>query len=92
MGAKPSDVPLPKGTNFSVDDGSLLSDPAPYRRLLGKLLYLNCTRPDISFAVNHLSQFVQRPRKEHWEGALQIVRYLKGSLHYCLHYSAASDL
>lgn len=92
VGAKPSDVPLPKGTMYSVDDGNLLADPAPYRRLLGKLLYLNCTRPDISFAVNHLSQFVQKPCENHWEGALQIVRYLKGSLHYCLHYTATSNL
>lgn len=43
--------PLPKDLKLSIVEGELLADPETYRRLIGKLLYLNMTRPDISYAV-----------------------------------------
>lgn len=55
LGIKPIDVPLPPGTSFATSEGDLLHNPDKYRSLVGKLLYLNFTRPDLSFAVNHLS-------------------------------------
>lgn len=48
-----------------------------YQRLLERLLYLTNTRPDIMFAVQHLSQFIHRPKKSHLEAAFRVVRYLK---------------
>lgn len=54
-GAKPADLPLPQGTSFTSDAGSPLTHLESYRRLLGKLLYLNFTRPDISHVVHNLS-------------------------------------
>ena len=45
--------------------------------MVGKLNYLTITRPDISFAVSVLSQFMKDPRLPHWEAVIQIVRYLK---------------
>ncbi|KAL0364470.1 UNVERIFIED_CONTAM: Retrovirus-related Pol polyprotein from transposon RE1 [Sesamum angustifolium] len=59
LGAKPTSTPFPPGLKLTAGDGSLLSDPAPYRRLVGRLLYLGFTRPDISFVVQQLSQFLQ---------------------------------
>ncbi|KAL0359870.1 UNVERIFIED_CONTAM: putative mitochondrial protein [Sesamum angustifolium] len=56
-----------------------LSNPAPYRRLVGRLLYLGFTRPDISYGVQQFSQYLQQPCDSHWEVALHIVRYLKGT-------------
>lgn len=50
------------------------------RRLVGHLIYLPITRPEISYLVHTLSQFAQAPRKEHFEAALRVVRYIKGSL------------
>ncbi|MCI23556.1 copia protein, partial [Trifolium medium] len=50
-----------------------------YRRLIGKLLYLTTTRPDISFAIQQLSQFLSSPTITHYETACRVVRYLKGS-------------
>lgn len=60
-------------------DDVLLTDPGPYQRLLGKLLYLTITRPDISFAVQSLSQFMHSPKVLHMEVALKMVGYIKTS-------------
>lgn len=87
---KPVVVPLPPGTCYSSAEGDLLADVDTYRRLVGKLLYLNFTRPNISFVVNQLSQFVHAPTTIHWEGALHILKYLKGTIHHDLYYAANS--
>lgn len=56
-----------------------LTDQTAYQRLIGKLLYLTVTRPEIAFGVQILSQFLQQPKKYHMEAALRIVRYVKKS-------------
>ncbi|KAJ8767411.1 hypothetical protein K2173_017455 [Erythroxylum novogranatense] len=76
-GAKPVCTPLPKGLKLSADSGSLLEDVGQYRRLIGRLLYLGFTRPDITFAVQQLSQFVNAPCQAHWDAAMHLLRYLK---------------
>ena len=60
-------------------DGALLNDPTKYRRLIGRLIYLTVTRPDIVYSVRVLSQFMQEPRKPHWDAALRILKYVKGT-------------
>ncbi|XP_049373342.1 uncharacterized mitochondrial protein AtMg00810-like [Solanum verrucosum] len=52
---------------------SLYKDVTAYQRIIGRLLYLTITRPDISFAVQVFSQFMQRPKISHWEAALRLV-------------------
>lgn len=59
--------------------GRLYEDPEQYRRLVGRLIYLCFTRPDLVHTVHILSQFMQEPRVEHWEAALRVVRFLKGN-------------
>ncbi|XP_070014235.1 uncharacterized mitochondrial protein AtMg00810-like [Nicotiana sylvestris] len=56
-----------------------LQDVGSYQRLVGQLLYLTITRPDICFAVQVLSQFMQHPKQSHLIAALRVVRYIKGS-------------
>ncbi|XP_060181945.1 uncharacterized mitochondrial protein AtMg00810-like [Lycium barbarum] len=56
----------------------VLGDKTGYQRLVGKLLYLAVTRPDISFVLQCLSQFMHEPKESHWEAALHVVRYIKG--------------
>ncbi|KAK4384431.1 Retrovirus-related Pol polyprotein from transposon RE1 [Sesamum angolense] len=51
-------TPLPAGIKFDASSGSTLASPDHYRRLVGRLLYLSISRPDISFAVEQLSQFI----------------------------------
>ncbi|KAK4400398.1 Retrovirus-related Pol polyprotein from transposon RE1 [Sesamum angolense] len=67
------------GVKFDVATGALFASPNRYRRLIYRLLYLGFLRPDISFAVQQLSQFIQLPRQPHWETALHLVHYLKGT-------------
>ncbi|KAH9309431.1 hypothetical protein KI387_037342, partial [Taxus chinensis] len=68
------------------------SDPSPpvnatlYRQLIGSLIYLTYTRPDISFAVSYLSRFMQEPKICHWKAAKRILRYLKGTVDLGLEY------
>ncbi|KAL0339458.1 UNVERIFIED_CONTAM: Retrovirus-related Pol polyprotein from transposon RE1 [Sesamum angustifolium] len=79
MHAKSVTTPFPQHIKLSATGGAVLSDPEPYRRLVGRLLYLGFTRPDISYGVQQLSQFLQHPCESHWHAALHVVRYLKGT-------------
>ena len=90
--AKPARFFVVKGLQLSTETGELLSSPKTYRRIVGRLLYLTLTRPDISYAVQHLSQFLQAPRQPHYEAAIHVLRYLKGTIHKGLFYSAANDM
>ena len=56
-----------------------VNNPLSYRRVIGRLLYLTLTRPDISYAVQHLSQFLQQPTDSHYQAAMHVLRYLKGT-------------
>ncbi|KAL8153810.1 hypothetical protein V2J09_011595 [Rumex salicifolius] len=60
------------------------------RRLVGRLLYLTLSRPDISYTVQQLSQFIQSPSQPHFQAALFILRYRKGVVNGMYH--ASSDL
>lgn len=78
--AKPQMTPLDcsqKLTSVEFDPDTLYEDIPRYQRLVGKLLYLTITRPDISFAVQLLSQFMQKPKMSHWHAALRVVKYIK---------------
>ncbi|RVW65310.1 Retrovirus-related Pol polyprotein from transposon RE1 [Vitis vinifera] len=59
--------------------GEPLGDPGRYRRLVGKLNYLTITRPDISFPVSVVSQFLQSPCDSHWDAVIRIPRYIKST-------------
>ncbi|KAF5468194.1 hypothetical protein F2P56_012368 [Juglans regia] len=53
---KPNSIPMDPKLKLTKDEGQLLHDPSEFRRLIGRLLYLTITRPDLSFSVNLLSQ------------------------------------
>jgi len=55
----------------------LHADPLPYRRLVGRLIYLTSIRPDIAFAPQQLSQFMSNPTKAHHNAAIKVLCYLK---------------
>ncbi|KAL4565106.1 hypothetical protein LXL04_029190 [Taraxacum kok-saghyz] len=72
-GAKEVATPLSSSTVLSSVEKSPHVDPAPYRRLVGSLQYLAFTRPDTSFAVNKLSQFMHLPTQTHWQALLRVL-------------------
>ncbi|XP_042017572.1 uncharacterized mitochondrial protein AtMg00240-like [Salvia splendens] len=74
------------------EESEPLTDPTAYRRLIGRLVYLCITRPDITFAVNKLSQFLSKPHTGHMLAGEHVLRYLKGTIGHGLYYSAKSDL
>lgn len=67
-----------KNVQLCNDKGKPLIDPEKYRKLVGRLLYLNFTRPDISYVVQQLSQFLHCPTEIHWKAAIYVLKYLKG--------------
>lgn len=79
LGSKPAPTPLEQNHNLAMADGPLYSNISQYRRLVGRLIYLAFTRPDLAYVVHVLAQFMHEPRQQHWEAVLRVVRYLKGS-------------
>ncbi|EXB61168.1 Copia protein [Morus notabilis] len=77
-GCKPVDTPIDPNVKLGNSEGDSV-DTTRYQKLVGRLIYLSHTRPDIAFAVSMISQFMHSPQKTHIEAAYRILRYLKGS-------------
>jgi len=79
---KAAETPLAVSEKLSATDGTTLSsdDSTRYRSLVGALQYLTLTRPDISFSVNKVCQFLHSPTSVHWSAVKRILRYVKGTL------------
>ncbi|KAG5251798.1 mitochondrial protein [Salix suchowensis] len=92
LASKPVHFPMEPNVKFSKDTGQLLEDPTAYRRLVGRLLYLTISRPDITFAVQVLSQFMNMPRVPHLDAAHRVLRYIKASPAQGLFFSVKSTL
>ncbi|XP_026437144.1 uncharacterized protein LOC113335251 [Papaver somniferum] len=80
LDSKPCSTPVTTDKRASALDGVFLSDPLQYRSLVGALQYFTLTRPDITYAVNYVSQFMQAPRDTHMLLVKHILRYLKGTI------------
>ncbi|KAH9666221.1 protein kinase domain-containing protein [Citrus sinensis] len=92
LAGRVSHFPMEQQLRLSSTDGDLLSNPSSYRRLIGRLIYLTVTRPDIVFAVHVLSRFMHEPRTTHMDAAIRVLRYLKGSPGKGILLSSTSDL
>jgi hypothetical protein len=65
-----------------------MRDQLRYSQIIGSLIYLaSATRPDISFVVSKVSRFVSKPGDDHWRALERVMRYLKSTLNYEIHYS-----
>ena len=68
------------------------ADPTLYRQLIGSLMYLVNTTPDIFYDVNTLSQFMVEPKRAHWAAAKHVLRYLQGTIELGLKYTRDNDV
>uniref|UniRef100_A0A803MQU8 Retrovirus-related Pol polyprotein from transposon TNT 1-94-like beta-barrel domain-containing protein n=1 Tax=Chenopodium quinoa TaxID=63459 RepID=A0A803MQU8_CHEQI len=88
----PTSTPLSTDLKLSTEVGQLLDTLDTYRRLVGRLLYLGIPRPDLSYFLQHLSQFMHTPRVPHLRDVFHVAKYLKGTTDVGLWYTADSDL
>ena len=88
---KAIDTPLSSTKKLSAVEGDALGpdDSTKYRSLVGALKYLTLTRPDISFAVNKVCQFLHAPTTVHWSAVKRILRYIRGTLNLGLKIGAS---
>uniref|UniRef100_A0A2N9E3A6 Integrase catalytic domain-containing protein n=1 Tax=Fagus sylvatica TaxID=28930 RepID=A0A2N9E3A6_FAGSY len=98
LDSKPAKSPSCPNTRLSLHEGDLLTDPHGYRSLVGGLHYLTFTRPDISFSVHQVCQYMSAPTTVHLAAAKRILRYIRGTLFHGvaftpgpLHLSAFTD-
>ncbi|CAM8997805.1 unnamed protein product [Rhodiola kirilowii] len=89
---KPAKTPLPIKHQLSLSTAQVIEDPMVYRKLVGKLIYLTITRPDLAHSVHILSQFMSAPTADHLMAAKRLLRYIKGTPAQGLFFSAASSL
>lgn len=75
---KPSDTLMVVNHKLQLTERASVANREHYQRLVGKLIYLSHTRPNIAYAVRVVSQFMHQPQEKHIEAAIRIVRYLKG--------------
>jgi histone deacetylase 1/2 len=90
----PVDTPLSSSEKLSIEDGEKLGpeDTTKYRSIVGALQYLTLTRPDISFSVNKVCQFLHSPTTVHWSAVKRILRYIKGTIKFGLKLSKCESM
>jgi hypothetical protein len=79
LGCKTASTPVDSKNKLNTENDMPLEDINKFQRLVRKLIYLTFTRPDISFSVSQISQFMHSPRTPHLEPINRILRYLKGT-------------
>ncbi|KAL6327135.1 hypothetical protein AAG906_014953 [Vitis piasezkii] len=79
LDCKPTETPIIPNHKLGEYPNQVPTDKGRYQRLVGKLIYLSHTRPDIAYAVSVVSQFMHCPSEDHMSAVMQILRYLKSS-------------
>ena len=76
---RPAPLPFLSGINLEEGKSTPPMDCTIYRQLIGSLLYLTHSRPDICYAVNDVSRYMQQPHDLHWKAAKRILQYIQGT-------------
>lgn len=84
-------TPLVLNEKLHKDDGEPKVEGSTFRSLIGSLLYLTATRPDLMFSASLLSRFMQSPSQKHFGVAKRVLRYLKGTANYGIYYTNVED-
>ncbi|GMP88046.1 hypothetical protein CsSME_00040174 [Camellia sinensis var. sinensis] len=89
---KISDTPIELNVKLNATDGVLLDDLTLYRELVGCLVYLTVTRPNLAYVIYVVCQFVSAPRSTHWAALVRILHYLRCTIFQDLLLSSTSSL
>jgi hypothetical protein len=87
-----AETPMELNVHLVATDGEPLEDPTHYHHIVGSLVYLGVTRPDISYSVHILSQFVSTPTQIHYSHLLRVLCYLRGTISRRLFFPRSSSL
>ncbi|MCO5600169.1 hypothetical protein L7F22_054277 [Adiantum nelumboides] len=85
-------MPFDQNVKLRADEDQVLEDVTMYRQIVGSLIYLTISRPDLSYSVGLESQFMQLPRKPHLDVVRRTLRYVSATLDYALFYEASIEL
>ncbi|XP_028126581.1 uncharacterized protein LOC114323235 [Camellia sinensis] len=89
---KTTSTPVDPQTRLTPIDGDLLFDATFYRQLVGSLIYLILTHPNIAYDIHLVSQYMSTPRTLHYTALFRLLRYVKDTMFHGLHYSSHSSL
>lgn len=84
-------TPMAIGTKLSKKDQGSSVDPNLYKKLVGCLMYLTTSRPDIMFSISLVSRFMESPMSTHWQAGKRILRYIAGTTNFGILYTSVSD-
>ncbi|GJR90890.1 retrovirus-related pol polyprotein from transposon TNT 1-94 [Tanacetum coccineum] len=87
----PVDTPMVEKSKLDEDKEGKAVDPSHYRGMIGTLLYLTASRPDLQFAICMCARYQARPTEKHLNAVKRIFRYLKGTVHRGLWYPKDSS-
>ncbi|XP_070005942.1 uncharacterized mitochondrial protein AtMg00810-like [Nicotiana sylvestris] len=91
LNCKPAATPMNINEKLHHEDGEEFTDARLFRSLVGGLIYLTHTRPDIAFSVGVISRFMQQPSKIHYGAAKRVLRYIAGTLDFDSDWASSLD-
>ena len=77
---KPAETPIALGTKLTKNGDEPVVNNTLYKQMVGSLMYLTATRPDLMYAVGLISRFMESPKDSHWNVGKRILRYVAGTL------------
>ena len=89
---KAAPFPFLSGINLEEGKSTPPMDYTIYRQLIGSFIFLTHYWPDICYAMNYMSRYMQKPHDIHWKVAKRILQYIQGTRIYDIHYAADSEL
>nr|GFB10000.1 uncharacterized mitochondrial protein AtMg00810-like [Tanacetum cinerariifolium] len=90
--SKPTKTPMSTEIKLTKDDDADFVDSSKYRGMIGSLLYLTASRPDIMFSVFLCARFQESPKTTYLEAIKRIFRYIRGTIHLGLWYSKGTEI
>jgi len=91
LACKPAITPMDNLIKLSSTESVPFTDVHAYRRLIGRLMYLTNTQLDVTFSIQQLSQFLDKPTISHYNATIKILKYIKGALSLDLFFSSNSS-